>query len=124
VSFLYPRTVALYRPTSSGTATGVQPVQEFRLTDATEIAAAIPCSIQFKTEGGRPLTEQAGDVRTRAEWAVFIPLGPARAKGIGAPGQILGGDILVDDAGTRYQVAQPYWNSLGWQLRAELLTEA
>jgi hypothetical protein len=120
-STLYPRTITLYRPTTSGSATGVQTVQEYTLAQMTRIAVGIACSIQYSVEGGRPLGDEPGDVRTRQEWAVYVPIFAASSAGLNAPGLILARDTLIDDAGAKYQIAQASWDVLGWQIRAELL---
>lgn len=114
MSFIYPRVVSISRPAAQ---TGVGAIGYGGQTKATEtqVAQALPASIQAKKEGSRPDAGLPGDASKRTYWRVFIPAASL------AKGQILARDIVTDDLGTRYQVLAPYWNSLGHNLMCELL---
>jgi hypothetical protein len=120
MSFIYPRTVAISRPNTTTTA-GVQPFQDGTPAQETSVATGLPASIQVDHDGGKPLANVALDARASGTWRIFIPQGAASIAGVGTPETIRDTDIITDDAGVRYQVVHPYWNSLGWQLRCERL---
>lgn len=111
-SFLYPRTISVYRSTYS-TAPGAQSYSAPN-QDQT-IATGLPASIQLKKERGKPITDLPGDASAKTFWTILIP---AASAGIGL---IRSRDIIVDELGVRYQVSAPYWNSLGYGLLVELL---
>jgi hypothetical protein len=113
--FLYPRVIAVTRPTAAPSA-GDAGYLGLQQTSETTIATGIRASIQFDSHGARPVSDVPADSSGRSLWKVFIPL----SAGI-ANGTIQKNDILTDDLGNRYQVEAPYWNSLGWNLRAESL---
>lgn len=107
MSFLYPRTISVYRdaePTTGGLKGYNAPNAPAQLP----VASGLPASIQLKKESGALPTGLPGDVSKRTYWTVLIPLASA------ALGQIRAADTIVDDLGTRYQVTAPYWNSLGF----------
>lgn len=120
MGFIYPRTVAISRPNGTTTA-GVQQFQDGTAAQETPIASGLPASIQIDRNAGKPLGEVPLDPAFRGAWRVFIPQPAAAMAGVGAPETIRDTDIVTDDAGVRYQVTHPYWNSLGWQLRCERL---
>lgn len=115
MSFLYPRTIAITRPTDNTAPgynsqySGSTPAQE------TPIASDLPASIQLKKDRGRPETGLPGDTSAKSQWTILIPLGAA------ALGTIQTWDVATDDLGVRYQVVAPYWNSLGYALLTERL---
>jgi hypothetical protein len=108
MGFMYPRTVSFVR---SAAQSGVGVVGYGGHTTATEtqIAANIPASVQARREGGTAPNGLPGD-GTKPTWYVFIP----RSKL--AKGTVENRDIMIDDEGERYQVIQPYWDSLGYRL--------
>jgi hypothetical protein len=55
------------------------------------------------------------DTVGKPTWYIFIPL---YALPMGA---VRSDDTVVDDAGLRYQVVGPYWDSLGHKLLAQIL---
>jgi hypothetical protein len=113
MSFLYPRTVTITR---SNAQTGFGAIGYGGVTKANEtlIAANLPASIQLqKSRGGQEAGLPADT--SKVYWKVLIPLAAA-AKGL-----IQARDIVTDDLGERYQVAAPYWNSLGHNLLCERL---
>jgi hypothetical protein len=113
MSFIYPRTIAVTRPAAQA---GVGPIGYGGETIATETAvvSGIAASIQISSGRGIPPTGLPGDAK-RTFWNVLIQLGAV------ANGVIETRDIVTDDLGVRYQVAAPYWNSLGYQLLVERL---
>lgn len=124
MSFLYPRSVSIYRSASqpSGTAGyGAQPYQEpSGLLDtsvfaSTPIFTAIACSIQQKAQGRGTTQDLPGDTKTTVLYRIFIP------KRTLPLGSIMSRDFLLDDIGRRYHVTDPYWNSLGYNLFCMIL---
>lgn len=108
MSFIYPRKVAFRRP---GAQHGIGAVGYGGQTpDAEdEIVCSIPASIQARREGTNNPVGLPGDAKTPT-WYVFIP---KRALALGA---VENRDVMIDDLGHRYQVIQPYWDSLGYRL--------
>jgi hypothetical protein len=115
MGFLYPRTIAITRPDTDLTPgyapnySGVEPANE------TAVASGLRASIQLKKGKGHPDPNLPADAAEKSFWTVFIPMGAA------ALGLIQTNDIVTDDLGVRYQVAGPYWNSLGHALLVERL---
>lgn len=109
MSFLYPRTVSVYRD-SEPTNGGLQGYNEpNELNIVTQDLAA---SIQLKRESGAQPANLPGDVSKRTYWSIFVK----------APvGTIINNDIIEDDQGIRYQVTAAYWNSLGYQCLCEIM---
>jgi hypothetical protein len=115
------RLISIYREAVTSTA-GVQPVQEFNGAQAAPVATNVPCLIEVDRERGRPLGDVPGDIEARTTWRMFIRAGDALAAGLAAAAALRTRDMITDDAGRRFQVAQAFWHSLnGWQLRGELL---
>lgn len=113
MSFVYPRTVAVTRPTQEA---GIGAVGYGGQMPGTEdpVATDLPASIQFRKAHGGNEAGLPGDAG-RSGWRILIP------KGAAALGLIQARDIVTDDLGDRYQVAGAYWNSLGYNLSAERL---
>jgi hypothetical protein len=113
MSFLYPRTVSIRRPTAQ---TGVGALAYSGETEANEstVATGLRASIQHRSGRGQRGYLPA-DAPNRAEFYIFIP------KSDLAEGATTERDIVVDDLGKRYQISAAYWNSLGYRLYAELL---
>jgi hypothetical protein len=113
MSFLYPRTIAITRPTGE---TGIGAVGYGGETPVSEVpvASGLAASIQFDKDKGASDAKLPGDAR-KTFWKVLIPRSAA------ALGLIAQWDIITDDLGQRYQVYAPYWNSLGYALRVEKL---
>lgn len=115
MSFVYPRTVSVTRPSIvAGVGNvgyvGLNPTQETPVAGAQGMRA----SIQYERVSRPPLGQVPGDATTRSTFKIFLPDAPA-------PGLIQTRDIVTDDLGQRYQVTAPYWDSLGYTLRAEML---
>lgn len=83
-------------------------------TDAqgvTVLFTGIACSIQAKQSGRKKDSALPQDAVFAPTWVIIFPPGSSPAKGT-----IRDRDIIVDDEGYRYEVAQAYWNLLGYQL--------
>jgi hypothetical protein len=113
MSFLYPRVVGITRPTQA-MSPGINGYGGQVPSTETAVASGLPASIQYVKQRGPEEARLPGDSH-KTEWRVFIPLA-AIARGL-----IETRDIVTDDAGQRYQVIAPYWDSLGYQLTCELL---
>ncbi len=114
MSFIYPRTISISRQSAQGGA-GLQPYSGTNPTDEVTIFSGLPASIQLAKERGKPDTNLPADAG-RTLWRILMPL----SAGVTAS-SVLRGDIVIDDAGQRYQVWGPYVNSLGPNLLAERL---
>lgn len=114
MSFIYPRTIAITRPTQP-TGIGAVGYGGELPSSETAIATGLPASIQLNRERGRPKAGLPGDVAENTFWKVLIPASAA------ANGVIRSRDIITDDLGIRYQVEGSYFNSLGYNILAERL---
>ncbi len=110
MSFLYPRTVSVQRPGASVPGVGLQAYSA--PTVAPVVATGLPASIQLKKEVGTLPASLPGDVSRRTYWNIFVRC---------ALGTVLDRDVIIDDAGVRYQVTGAYWNSLGYACLCERL---
>ncbi len=121
MSFLYPRTIAIWRPkVAAPSAVGDVGYNAIRAApwnsqDATEILTGLRASIQMDRQGQHNLVGLPTDAKYQAIWRVFIP------KADAGPGSIVSTDIVVDDTGVAYQCFAPWWDSLGYQLRCIVL---
>lgn len=114
MSFIYPRTITITRQakiTAAGTSgySGLQPAKE------TVVATALPASIQLDKTGSRPIPGVPADTMGRGDYNIFIPMHLATL------GETVEGDVITDDLGVRYKVTNAYWNSLGYNIRGEML---
>ena len=112
MSFLYPRTVAITRPTSAPSV-GLQAYGGTVVASETSVATGLSASIQLKKQQGASDDPGLPGNAGRTQWRIFIP---ATALGL-----IETRDVVTDDLGQRYQVTGPYWNSLGHTLLCERL---
>jgi hypothetical protein len=113
MSTLYPRTISLRRPNATGAvgATGyggVDPVNE------TVLMSGIPANISYERVGRGNPTNLPTTSR-QSTWLIVLPSQYSTA------GQILPGDMIVDDQGLRYKVYAPDWQVLGYNLHVELM---
>lgn len=115
MSFIYPRVVAIRRPKADAGVGDQGYSAERGVDDEDEVLSGLPASIQIDRQGQANALHLPADAKFQPIWKVFIPLRAA------ARGAIKSTDIVVDDAGSRYQVFAPYWNSLGYQLRCIIL---
>lgn len=120
-SFLYPRTVQVSRSKSAAaTSVVVGLVGYSGMTTEpapkdpqgeTVLFTGIPASIQAARVGRKgSRAALPTDATFEPMWNIFIP--PAAL----ALGSVKDRDVITDDEGYRYQVAQAYWNSLGYRL--------
>ncbi len=109
MSFLYPRTISIYR-SSNPSGAGLQPYNDPNQLQV--VAAGIPAAIQAKKELSTPPAGLPGDVRRRTYWNVEF-----RAT----MGAVRNTDVIVDDLGLRYQVTTAYWTPLGYNCLCETL---
>lgn len=111
MSFIYPRTISITRP---GTIAGVgaQGYSGAAAANETSIAANIPASIQLERQGPAALAGVPADTIGRGLWRIYfkLPRGTVQER-----------DIITDDLGNRFQVTNPYWDSLGYNVTAETL---
>lgn len=114
MSFIYPRRIAVHRPDTNPGA-GAQDYSGVSAADESNVFRDLPASIQFKPGGKRPAGGLPADTATKANHRIFIP------KACAVLGTIQERDVVIDDLGKRYQVIAAYWNSLGYNLYAELL---
>lgn len=115
MSFLYPRTVTITRPTQPTGIGAVGYGGETTSAETAVVAAGVAASIQLAKDRGKPDANLPADAG-KTLWKVFIPVAAAVPLGT-----IQVRDIVTDDLGQRYQVAGPYWNSLGHNLLCERL---
>ena len=111
---LFPRTVAINRPAPEPRSGDVG---DFSLSQTAEtvIFSGLSASIQFASDGAAPAAGVPSDAVGRTLWKVLL-----QASSTLPPGSIQQNDVVVDDAGLRYNIAAAYWSSLGFTLRAEL----
>ena len=119
MSFIYPRTINIYRQTGfpRGTAgLGAQPYQEPQTVNAASVwstrpvASNITCSIQEYRSGQRPVENLPGSTLVTPTSKIFVPLRSL------ARGAVSVRDYIMDDLGLKYEVINPYWNSLGYRI--------
>lgn len=113
MSFLYPRTVSISRPTQPDGVGAVGYGGETKVSEMA-IASGISANIQLNKQHGNQVVNLPGD-GARTLWKILMPAYQAPL------GLIQSRDIVTDDAGVRYQVVAPYWNSLGHNLLCERL---
>lgn len=119
-SFIYPRTCSILRAkTVAGTNDAIGDVGYSGEENSTDLADAegetvlfsnVQCAIQAESPGRPSHMTLPQDATSRPRWKIIIP-GAAVPKGA-----IQDRDIIVDDEGYRYEVAQAYWNVLSTAL--------
>jgi hypothetical protein len=114
MSFLYPRTVSIHRPTPN-TGAGALGYSGETAANETVVLTGLPASIQHRGARGKAPGNLPADAQSGADWYVFIPAANA------ALGTIAERDIVVDDIGKRYQVIAAYASPLGHRLAVTLL---
>jgi hypothetical protein len=80
--------------------------------DETVVVANLPADIQHKDSSGSPKAKLPGDVARGTFPEVFFTM---------PQGSILKNDIITDQNGIRYQIAEPYWTVFGYQCYCERL---
>ena len=117
MSFMWPRTVTIARPSALAGVGFQQPYSGQRPSEPatmTPIASGLPASVQAQREGQRNPTGLPTD-GNRPVWRIFIKPGAI------TPGIVRDGDIVTDDIGRRYEVVADYFDSLGYRLHCERL---
>lgn len=120
-SFIYPRTISVYRQKTTSSVGDRGYSAERGPTDVNAVIAGgaalsgLSASIQLDRQGQHNQVGLPTDAAHATVWKIFIP------KSEAALGSIKTTDIVIDDTGVAYQVFGPYWNSLGYQLRCTLL---
>jgi len=118
---VYPRTIEIHRnETNAGPADTVIGLAGYSGTEATTsptnpadeavLFTGIPASIQAGPTGRKKDSALPQDVVSMPTWIIFTP------KEVLAKGTVRDRDIIVDDEGYRYEVAQDYWNRLGYKM--------
>ena len=118
MSFLYPRTIAVHRTVTNdptGTAKGavgyagrVQSPDSAGAGGESVILSGVPATIQSRGVGRVAHGLLAGNITSHPQWRILTrPI---------ANHTIRDEDIIVDDEGYRYQVAQNYWTPMGYRL--------
>lgn len=113
MSFLYPHTVSIARPEAQA-GEGAMDYGGKTQAGETVIAQSIPAAFDLRREGQKNPTGIPGD-GTRPTYDCRIP-----RKAL-ARGAVKNLDIVIDEEGLRYQVVGPFWASMGYALRVELL---
>lgn len=108
MSFMYPRTISLVRPTQAS-AEGAVGYGGQTPDSEQPIAAGLSANIQLDRQGRRNRVDLPGD-GNETQWNIFVPA-TELAKGMAKDR-----DVVIDDESVRYQVVAAYWNSLGYQL--------
>lgn len=114
MSFLYPRTATISRPSLAQSDGGVQAYGGRTLAGETIIAQDVPCSVQARREGNRNPPGLPGD-GNKASWRILTPLGAVK------DGFVRDNDVFTDDLGRRFGVLADYTNSLGGNFYCERL---
>jgi hypothetical protein len=123
MSFLYPRLVSIRRLNTEAVQNGVQQVgllgysgaeqteAEFDPTNGEQILFKnICCSIQARQSGRTKGTMLPTDIISKPEWLIIIPASQLPIY------SIRDRDIIADDEGYRYQVAQNWFAGLSYNL--------
>ena len=101
--FLYPRTADVRRPAADA-GVGARPYGGLRTSGETPVATALACHIQLDRQGKNPSAGLPADAVGQPTWRIVFPTMPR--------GTVKSRDVIVDDAGTRYQVYAAAWNPL------------
>src|SRR5689334_8568963 len=117
---LYPRKIEVHRAKTSATTTSTVGLAGYSgmttepaAGDAqgeTVLFTGVPASIQAAQTGRKRDGSLPSDAVWAPTWRIYVP------KSALPKGSVRDRDIVVDDEGSRYQVAQNYWNLLGYQL--------
>lgn len=110
MSFIYPRTITITRPTRTG-GKGFTGYSGQNIEPDAPVASNIQASIQESNASGKNPAGLPGDSK-QSNWRIFF-----RA----ANGLVQEHDIITDDLNVRYQVVTPYWNSLGYNCGCDQL---
>lgn len=111
---IYPRTLTINRANTNETPGG-QPYSGTQELNETTVIAGLPASIQFTGRLSTPLGGTPSGATDRAGYRILIP-----ATSV-SNGTITERDVAIDDLGKRYQIFAAWWDTLGYNLQAELL---
>lgn len=106
MSFLYPRVIAITRPTQQ-TGVGAVPYGGQVTVEESPVVSGLAASIQLKNDGRDTGVKLPGDGRA-TQWRVFFRHNDRSL--------VKDRDIVTSDLGDRFQVIGAYWNSLGYNL--------
>lgn len=110
MSFLFPRTVSVRRPTSNS-GVGFQAAYSGTTRESEdEVFKDLPASIQLRREGSANKTGLPGDA-TSPFWDVFLHRRSIKA------GEVQSKDVFEDDLGRRFQVAADDYEALNPRFR-------
>jgi hypothetical protein len=115
---LYPRLIEVHRlKTDSDVSTavglaGYSGAEQSQTSPQGEtvLFTGIPASIQAEQTGRKRSTALPQDAVFAPTWWIFVPLSAL------AQYSVRDRDIILDDEGYRYEVAQAYWNILGYKI--------
>jgi hypothetical protein len=114
---IYPRIIEIHRAKTVAPAIGLTGYSG--VESSTDPANAqgevvlftgIPASIQAAQTGRKKGSALPQDAVFAPMWKIWVPANSL------AKGTVRDRDVVVDDEGYRYAVAQAYWNLLGYQL--------
>jgi hypothetical protein len=111
MSFMYPRTIKITRQPDNTGVGGIGYQGQDPSTE-TVIASNIPANIQQGSSTRRNEADLPTDNPRGGLWNIFFNM---------PNGTIFSKDVITDDLGIRYQVVDPYWNSLGYKAICERL---
>lgn len=113
MSFLYPRTITLWRLPAENAA-GAQGYIGETSTNLAQITGSCAAAIQAKKDSGSQPAHLAGDISKRVYWEILT------APGTQVFTRIQSNDEIQDDLNYKYQVVSAYLTSFGnWQLLCE-----
>lgn len=114
---IYPRLIEVHRAKTVAPAIGLtgysgaeSSIDTADVQGETVLFTAIPASIQASQTGRKKDSSLPQDAVFAPTWKIWIPYASL------AKGTVRDRDIIVDDELYRYEVAQAYWNILGYQL--------
>lgn len=110
----YPRVITIKRVLPL-TANGDQGYRSDVQSNETVMFTGIPCDIQWTGAGPSPLAKVPDDTVGRGMFVTIISITAI------SPGQILPGDIFVDDLGRRFKTNEPYFGAIDLNCYCERL---
>ena len=118
MSMLYPRTIEVHRVKTVGDSASAVGLVGYSGAEQsttspqgeTVLFTAIPAQIQMATTGRKKDSSLPQDVVYAPTWYIYTPKRALKLY------SVRDRDIILDDEGYRYEVAQNYWNLLGYRL--------
>lgn len=112
-TFLYPRTIAVTRPTEPSNVGDVG-YSGLEIAEETSVVSGLPASIQVKTTSSRERSSNLpGSPPAPIVWEIYIP----REAGVTA-NTIQDRDVITDEFGRRFQIEAAYFHPMGWTIAA------